>query len=274
MLSIKSPLAIAFQQVRKGRPSWSATKAATEARRIVAGKTEAPSHTNHVAGAAFKIGRDSVRWVENPAALGFRLVGFADEIGANSYRWSRPSIDHKGWFLEDDYSSELSRGVVFQVTGRKGRPRFVAGVADPFSDGPAMIALSTFQGDTEESPRDNSGAREAAISADHMAESYAETERDYRRAYAAGARFADLGEIVTGARSEFLQLRREAKAARLKTESPALCKRLARDLQGLLQIIATSREERARLQSGESEGLYFSLRDESHVQAFSEGAGL
>lgn len=193
---------------------------------------------NPLNGTGFPVGNTLCRWCEDPAAIGLRLVGFADEVPGRS-------VDHQGWFLDDDFQEEVARGIVYRLPTRKGRAQFIAGMADPDNDGPAMLSLGTIEDDE----------REAARSADHLAECYAEAERDYRRASSARLKWGELGEEVAAARRSILDLCREIKAlcraggSYTIRNAPAVRAELERRIRGLLDDIREAREKRGELAS-------------------------
>lgn len=128
-----------------------------------------------------------LRWIENAAQI-MRRVGYADEVckAEGSRR-----VDHFGWYSDDDGIGEGYAGVVYQVTGRNGKPRFLAGYE----------ATETNRQHKRENP--TQGARldcshlydsklEAASAGDHIAERAAESERDYRAAESAGIYCAEM----------------------------------------------------------------------------------
>ena len=78
-----------------------------------------------------------VRFVEN-VSRGLRLVGFADEIAKAEGSWR--SIQHTGWFTDDD-QSEKYRGVVYQLPSR-GEPLYVYGYADTNNDDCAGVTTT------------------------------------------------------------------------------------------------------------------------------------
>jgi hypothetical protein len=157
-------------------------------------------------GAPFKCGtsRHMVRWCERPGAY-MRGLGFAhDVIRAETGR--RP--DGEGYYIDSDFD-EIVRGVVFRLPGGRG---FVAGVADPHNDGPAMVAVC-------EAPEDS--ALEAARLADHLAECYAEAVREYQESWRAGQKAGDAwretmqaaGDSLAYARSHLTEARDAARLA-------------------------------------------------------------
>lgn len=139
------------------------------------------------------------RWTEKPEAAGLRLVGrvMADCGGRNGIWDSRET---SGWYA-DECQDNLCYGLAYQLPGRNGESRFVAGYA--FSEdcgvtldlsriyaepaawfepvrksatGYAMGGYWTWQ----DNPREMDAARDAAYSADSMAKAAAEAEREYR----------------------------------------------------------------------------------------------
>lgn len=213
-----------------------AVGALIDARRdLAAGKDRFYSATSSAAGAPFNVGRSVCRWIERPADLGLRLVGFADEV-------AKRAVDHKGWFLDDDFQDEVARGVVFQLPGRDGKPIYVHGLADPFNDGPAVVCFEMTDDE-----------KDAALSADEVARMYAENERDYRRASNARARFDELAEDIEAARRKALALISSLKAARARIADAAgleaLCESIREKVADLRDSIRDARAERARLQS-------------------------
>ncbi len=70
-------------------------------------------------GAPF--GHDRLRWAEDPASIGLRFVGFADELVGRGR-----GIEHRGWYTDCDGLGETLRGAVYQLPGRKGRARYLA----------------------------------------------------------------------------------------------------------------------------------------------------
>lgn len=190
-------------------------------------------------------GEKHMRWIESPRAAGLRFVGYADKLA---------KLDGTGWYL-DDYQDETARGVVYQMAARNGRAQFVAGYEDSCNgkadrDGPACISFDDIHdGDMRDSSwDDDSGAKEAAYSADHIASRMAEEERDYRRASAAGLRYRDLGEEVARIRSRALALIGEIKSHKgAVCDAPAIVAALRDKLERMLDDIREAREERNRL---------------------------
>lgn len=131
---------------------------------------------------------ENLRWIENTDQAGLRFVGFADEIDR--------SIQHTGWYTDEDGCAETLRGAVWQLPGRNGVPLFVAGYCDPHNHGAARICFDVIEGERPEwvpprngwsgywsycdSATDHDGCREAARQADGIAEIAAESEREWR----------------------------------------------------------------------------------------------
>lgn len=199
-----------------------------------------------------------VRWIEN-ASDGLRLIGFADEIARETH-WRM--IDHSGWFADPD-GCELFRGVVYQLPaarhGSKGeRERYVYGYADPNNKGAALLAFSPV-----------SDKMEAARFSDGFAERCAETERDYREAWQAGQRAAELAE-------ERRELTAQVRA--LLRELASACDRLGdvphikTALRGAIRHALDAREK-ARQERQELRDSFEHSRDQTLAAAFRDGEG-
>lgn len=177
-------------------------------------------------------GYNGVRWIEN-VSRGLRLVGFADEIAKSEGR-SR-TIDHKGWFTDEDDTGETYRGVVYLLPSR-GEPRYVYGYADPCNEDCALLCF-----DTEADKMD------AARYADQFAERFAEEQRDCNRAYRAGRRAEDLADDIKQARKDALAIGAEMRAARALVQAPTICTILRGKIRSLYLDIQKARKERATL---------------------------
>lgn len=134
-------------------------------------------------GAAFSpSGYPSVRlqWCED---VPLRFVGLASDL---------TRLRHTGYYCDPEGDGELARGVVYQLTAKDGRARYVPAIADPVNSekdgtGPAMLALADIE-TADDSSEDAAEAarRDAAERADQLAGYYAESEREYQEAYSAG----------------------------------------------------------------------------------------
>jgi len=144
-------------------------------------------------------GSACMRWIERPQSVGLRFVGFADEVCRRNHAYLS-GLDHGGWHTHPDHMSELVRGVVYRLTGRNGRARYVAGYADPYNPGAACLDFETIFEGEEVDPvwggcaSYDQGARDAARHGDSIAETMAENEREYQAAFSAGTRFAEHGK--------------------------------------------------------------------------------
>lgn len=200
-------------------------------------------------------------FVEDPASVGLRQVGFSDEV-AKAY--GSRSIQHQGWY-SDAFQDETYRGAVFQLPARDGRERFLAAYAqgDGWIIDPSQVFSETTRTDTQTDVCDLDSALEAARSADQMAEREAAKEREYQEAWQAGARWNELGDEIKAARRGALTILRERKrlaAADLPASRDAVCDHVRR----LIEHIAEMRDERRKLTQD------FKWR----ADAFNEGAGL
>ncbi|WP_316228706.1 hypothetical protein [Bradyrhizobium sp. SZCCHNR1045] len=196
------------------------------------GNTSCVGYTSFIApatiGAPFKVGADICRWIEEPADYGLRFVGTADKIAPRSVR-------HTGWFLADEGVGEKARGVVFRMPSRNGRALLVAGIADPYNDGPAIVSFEITDDEIT-----------AALWADQLADRYAETEREYQRVTSARIRFDELADRVSGERKQCRALIAELKP-RMRSFGPATRKALRGAVADLLESIGQARQERAAI---------------------------
>jgi hypothetical protein len=240
-------------------------------------------------GAPFQSGSTTLRWVERPAAIGLRFVGFADQLA--------DSIGHFGWFTDEYGDGETIRGAVYQPPSRNGRPLYVVGYREGSGggrgsnwrdtstgradddNGPAALAFGEMIEGTEsdsdyyESNRHHDAGRDAAYLADSIAEKAAEIQREYNEAFQEGSRYAGLGEEAAEIRREALQLLAEMKARRLEG-SPAICSALRSQLSQLLERLEKDRKERAKIRDNWSANYSWDpgLRAEM-VATFNDGAG-
>ncbi len=174
-------------------------------------------------------GYRGVRFVEHPED-GLRFVGFADKIVS--------FIEHTGWYTVDEgWNGEPFRGVVYRLpAGRGFVPGYVhVGCSD---DDGAILAF----GEIEETERD------AAIAADRFAETEAEHERGYHRAWDAGRRVEQIDEEIAESRRTALALGDEMRLARkLVTNAPTICTVLRAQILGIWRDIQKLRKERKSL---------------------------
>lgn len=197
------------------------------------------------AGAPFKAGSDSLRWIESTEAAGLRFVGWSDDIAPRA-------VCHTGWHCDDE-GRETLRGGVWQLPAKDGRARLLYGYAEfegrrEMNEGSAAVCVSH----VELAERDDGtalpgeAARDCAIWADGLAETAAEERRDYAESYQAGREAAELDNEAAEARAELLpllaELRAERKAGGL--ERPAICAALRRNVDSLLETISAKRAAR------------------------------
>lgn len=216
--------------------------------RLAAEKYSAPASI----GAPFKSGGAVWRFVENPAAVGLRWVGWADEVA---------NLRHEGWFVDIGGDLPAMRAAVYQFPARDGAPLFVAGIPDQDTGaggdfGPMQFCISElFPGERGEDARETpDAAREAARFGDKRAERIAEAARDYDAAWRSGQRFAALGDSIRNTRRQILAVLGEARALRKTVAAPAICTTLRARVSDWLGWIADAREERAKLAAGDYVG--------------------
>lgn len=203
------------------------------------------------AGAPFRHGTDSLRWIENTEAAGLRFVAWADDVKA-------ARVEHTGWHCtEENWSGETLRGGVWQLPGKGGAARLLYGYTEfegrgEMNPGSAALCVS----DVVSVPMaddwrgDLMGADEmadAARYADGLAESAAEDRRDYDSAYQAGREAAERDNAAAEARRELLPLLAELRAlrrSRVAGETPAACKALRSAVDSLLETISAKRAKR------------------------------
>jgi hypothetical protein len=200
---------------------------------------------------------DNYAWIENTDSAGLRFVGYADEIVRGR------AIDHKGWFT-NEFAYETYRGAVWQLPGRKGVARFIAGYQDPNNADAAFVDLDIIFNESEYMLRrlDHGGPvyatqenaneqakKDAAFRADSIAQRNAEREWEYNEGWQAGARWADLAEQISTTRQETLDLLSEMKVERKAREAtaPEICATLRNAVARALRDIEKMREERAEL---------------------------
>ena len=149
---------------------------------------------------------DRYRWVEHPNT-GLRFVGKVHAIRmdgtGNQPYIDRSIVDHTGWYMDDFHdSSETAWGVVYQLPGRGGKPRYIPGICDYMNDKSGNdCAILDFRSITDD-------IREAIRWADGMAESYAESEREYQEKQRREDRVEEIKEELGQNRDELRELAR------------------------------------------------------------------
>jgi hypothetical protein len=235
------------------------------------------------AAVMWQTGKPGIVYVDKPENAGLRFVGrVIPECGARNGFWDN-SRTFTGW-LTDPYGdsfkdgSGLCYGVVYQLPGRNGKARYVAGYQFGGTDGGPLLDLSDIHecDDGCTNTQYNGGAGDAARIADRMAQLEAEKERDYQCAWQAGVKFADCLTEIAENRKSVLQTIREIKG------SCALVRQLPETLQAAIRAtVQGALQERARLFSrlralaaGEVAPLHFYPHNSQMQAAFCDGAGL
>lgn len=182
---------------------------------------------------AVKVYAPACRQSDDPHLWGFNsedcddALRFVGKVDADGRQTSR---DDLGW-LTDPYGdvfkdgTGICQGVVYQLAGRRGRARYVAGYQFGGMDGGPTLDLSTIY----DAPGDDhdAGINEASYAANQMAERAAEAEREYQTAWQAGSRFASLNHEADELRKEICTLTAEFRQARQSVkgfEFEALCR--------------------------------------------------
>ena len=179
------------------------------------------------AGAPFMQGRRALRWIESPESC-FRFVGAVHTI-ARREGWRGRDWDTIGYYV-DTFEHETTTPVVYQLTGRDGAPRYIAGGHDPFNGdkdgrGAAYLELESYP-----------DLIAACNAAQCIAERYAEEARDYDSAWQNGARAGEAIAEAAEQRKEALELCAERRALRAivqPAQFPAACTALANDIREL-----------------------------------------
>ncbi len=215
---------------------------------------------------------------------GFRFVGNVEPDGRRG-AWAKG--DDSGWYADPFGEGwNLCRGVVYQLPGRDGKARFVAGYAfTEESGGPALDLGHVFTEDMrgawgcDQDPRNTDAARDAAAHADALAKEAAESEREYQTAFHAGQAWADLKTEEEAARTEARAILKERRAAMNNAAVSdsgffALCDVIRGRVRALVESIAESRAKRRELAEGDDSRLMFWNGEERLRAAFCDGAGL
>lgn len=214
-------------------------------------------------------------------ATGLRLVGRVVPDTERGNIWDSRGgcgwhTDPSGGVFKD--GSGLCFGVVYQLAGRDGHARFVAGYEFGGVDGGPTLDLAKvfheFVRGDETGPQDLAGARQAARHADSLAKAAAETEREYQTAWWAGSNWSDLLQEEQSDRRQLVEILQERRAVKGKGNYPALCSAIESTVKGILRRIKKSRAKRAELANGDSDDLYFCTGETRLQEAFCEGAGL
>lgn len=120
---------------------------------------------------------------------GWRLVGRADEVAKANDRWR--TIEHSGWYTEDDGDNGTLAGYVLRLPHGK----LIPGTRHSDQDGVTLYPNDIY-----------SDEMECAVAADQYAERAAEQERDYQRAWQAGNDAYEKNEASARVRKTILQV--------------------------------------------------------------------
>lgn len=271
-------------------------------RAMAAGDTKRAAKFRHYPSSPWRkpcgngVSTDGARWIETPSEMGLRFVGYCDQI--------RDSIGHTGWFT-DPYQDSKIRGVVYQLPGRDGKARFVAGhdnadhgAAD--CDGAAYVDFSriyesdfvsemhdalrtigkAYQSEDMKRPgywaesAHDTAKKEAARAADSFAEKQAEKEREYQTAWQAGSTYSECVSELAENRKTILSTIRDIKGAcaALRDLPDNLKARLRASLENDLAERESLFAKMSELASGDYDGLCF-YPGETEKAAFNDGAG-
>lgn len=213
-----------------------------------------------------------------PESDGLRYVGRVVPDARCHSIWD--SRGNSGWYADlDGYYGNLCFGVVYQLPGRNGESRFVAGYDwSDFDGGPTLDMSRVFVESRSDwrgrAATDCDAARDAARAADSMAQHAAEEEREYRTAWLAGSLWNDAAESIAAARKESLAILAERRKVKGTEGFPVLCNFIRQKVSDLVQSIAESRAEQLKLAEGEYRDLHFWNGEQRLRDAFCEGAGL
>lgn len=206
---------------------------------------------------------------------------FAGRVVPDSGRDWLDTRDSCGWHTDPHGDvfrdgSGLCFGVVYQLPGRKGVARFVAGYQFGGVDGGPTLDLETVYTVKDETEQEAAAYYSGATAAaDSMAKAAGERERDYQTAWQAGSQYAQAKEEATDARRECLDVLAERRAVKGSDtgEHPALCRAIRGTVSDLCATIRDARERMAELAAGDYGSLIF-YPDTDAQTAFCEGAGL
>lgn len=195
---------------------------------------------------------DGLRWIESTADAGLRFVGYASDL-CGAYYGRLPTAHYA-----DDEGWSQYRAGVWQLPGKGKAARLVAGYQEfdgksETNPGSARVDCRTIWTAEMDSYGDLAGhdeTRDAARAADGIAESAAETEREYQEAYARGQDAARADNEAIEARREVLSLvaamRADRTAQRLAglAVSGTICAALMGKVESLLETISEKRTAR------------------------------
>lgn len=203
-----------------------------------------------MSGKAGAMDDNGLRWIESTVANGLRFIGDAADILPGHRTPTGYYTDAHG-----DYST--LRAGVWQLPGKGRHARLVAGYREfdgksETNAGSARIDCRTIwladMSDAFGNVDEHDETLDAARAADSIAESAAESEREYNEAYERGRKAAEIDGELIAARREALPLIRELKAAlrvpMARDAFPAACKALRERIDSLIATIDEKREAR------------------------------
>lgn len=199
-----------------------------------------------------------------PGAIGDYLGNVPDVMKrADAYRWHDYTT---GYYTNEDYHETIAGGVE-RIRSSKGT-HYVPVTSYSDSDITTYYmsdAVLVPKGAGEEFHKN--AMREAAISADGLADGLAEKEREWNEAWAAGNAYMTAGEELLNARKAFKAIRSELKTV-TPGNTPAICAAIRSRIAAIVADMSEAKENREK------------LRDEWSVQwrrelwpAFNDGAG-
>lgn len=213
-------------------------------------------------------------YVGDPVAAGLREVGTVRVDTHDFERSGRPN----GWYC-DEFGGSTMVGVVFQLTGKHGRARYVPGYRTSDDERGATVDFDdVHESEPYAGAEDSDAQRDAAGRADDMARKEAEQEREYQTAWQAGSRWASLAEEIAGTRKTALRLLREFRTARKTLDGLAnvetLCDAIREKISDAREEMRDAREEQRELAAGNSAPFIFWNGDNRLAAAFLDGSGI
>jgi hypothetical protein len=194
---------------------------------------------------------DGYRWIGN-IGTAWRFVGFSDDLTR--------SIQHKGWYTDNEIQYETFRGVVYKLPSRERGPVYFVGYADPNNEDAARGEIRT----------DLTDDVEAANAADDVARVCAESEREYQDAWRIGQQYAETFEVVEAERETRSKLFAELRTLRTVTndiQTPTICSTLKSRIADTRRNIKSALKERRDILKN-----YYIQR--SLLDAFADGASI
>lgn len=206
---------------------------------------------------------------------------FAGRVVPDSGRDWMDTRDSCGWHTDpfgDVFKdgSGLCFGVVYQLPGRDGLARFVAGYQFGGVDGGPTLDLTTVYTVKDETEQEAAAYYSGATAAaDSLAKAAGEKEREYQTAWQAGSQYEQAKQEAQDARRECLDVLAERRAVKGSDtgQHPALCRAIRGTVSDLCATIRAAREKMAELAAGDYADLIF-YPDTDAQTAFCEGAGL